>query len=349
MIRTATAIALVPFAAQAEVPQVLTDFAPVYSLTAQVMDGVGTPQSLLPAGAEPHDYDLSPGDAANLAGADLLVWVGPAMTPWLAEPVTTLAPEARQIVLLETSGWEPLETRGEAVHDHDDHEGHSDHEGHEGHSDHADHDEHDDHEGHDDHADHDEHDDHADHDSQEDHEDHAGHDHDHGPIDPHAWVDPDIAAIWVGQIASALGEMDPDNAATYTANAQATQANLAALGAEIEMMLEGVTGTYILPHDGYQYFEARFDLPAAGAIAGSDAHAPGPARIAALQDMVQSGEVTCILTDRETDPAWATLLIEGTDARTAMIDATAADYPLGPEAYGNMMRKLAQTMADCLR
>lgn len=36
---------------------------------------------------------------------------------------------------------------------------------------------------------------------------------------------------------------------------------------------------YLVPHDAYQYFEARIDRPVAGAISLSDGAAPSPTRI----------------------------------------------------------------------
>ena len=70
--------------ALAEVPKVLTDFAPVQSLVAQVMGDLGAPATLLPRGNDVHDFQLRPSQAADLAGADLLIWIGPQMTPCLA-------------------------------------------------------------------------------------------------------------------------------------------------------------------------------------------------------------------------------------------------------------------------
>ena len=58
------------------------------------MAGVGAPGVILPPGASPHGYALRPSEARMLQEADLVVWVGPALTPWLAEPIAALAPAA---------------------------------------------------------------------------------------------------------------------------------------------------------------------------------------------------------------------------------------------------------------
>src|SRR4028118_1451346 len=97
--------------AWAEVPAVLADTAPVHSLVAMVMGDLGAPALIVPPGASPHDASLSPSEAQALTQADLIVWTGPAMLPWMAETLAALAPKARALALLTTDGWEPLPRR----------------------------------------------------------------------------------------------------------------------------------------------------------------------------------------------------------------------------------------------
>ncbi|MDA0721465.1 MAG: zinc ABC transporter substrate-binding protein [Proteobacteria bacterium] len=315
MIRFLSLCALAPTAVFAEVPQVMTDFAPVHSLTAQVMGDLGVPDVLLPAGTDPHDYAMRPSDAANLGAADLVFWTGPSLTPWLSDLLDTLAPNAAQVALLDVTGWDTLPIRdiqqfvlraAEDDHGHDDHEDHED--------------EHDDH-GHDDHAD----------------------------FDPHAWLDPAVAQVWLAAIADQLSTADPDNAATYTANADAAIARLTTLDAELAAQLAPFAGlAYILPHDGYQYFEARYGLTAAGAIAGIDARTPGPAQVASLRDQMADSNIVCVFSDAEIGDRWATVVTEGTGARTAQIDGVGAGLDSGPALYEALLRRLADDFAACL-
>ena len=55
------------YAALADVPgRVATDITPVYSLVAQIMAGVGTPELIIQHGASPHHYQMKPSDAGSL-------------------------------------------------------------------------------------------------------------------------------------------------------------------------------------------------------------------------------------------------------------------------------------------
>lgn len=86
-------------AAKAEAPVVVTDIPVVQSLVASVMEGVGTPTSLVTGGAEPHDFQLRPSQARVLENADLLVWIGPEMTPWLERATESLHPKSALALL----------------------------------------------------------------------------------------------------------------------------------------------------------------------------------------------------------------------------------------------------------
>jgi zinc transport system substrate-binding protein len=310
MLRSTALFLILSTPAMAEVPQVMTDIAPIQSLVARVMQGVGTPDVLLPPGASPHDFSMRPSDAERLAAADLIIWVGHGLTPWLEDPVETLAPDAAKLELLDTTGWTTLQVRADpefAEEEHHDDEAEGDHD----------------------------------------------HNHAHSGVDPHAWLDPSNAAVFMTLIAQALATADPDNAAAYTANAAAAQGEMASLKAETLALLAPVAGgTYIVPHDGYQYFETAFGMPAAGAISLTDASTPGPARIAELQDKVASGAITCVLTDPQTSPEWTDVLRDGSIAKTAFVDPDGGSQAAGldrPEdLYPAIIRQIAAGMADCL-
>ncbi len=292
----------------AEVPKVMTDIAPIQSLVARVMQGVGTPDVLLPPGASPHDFAMRPSDADRLANADLIIWVGHGLTPWLEEPLGTLAPDAAKLELLDTTGWSMLQARADPEF-----------------------------------AEEELHDDEAE----------ASHDDDHSGVDPHAWLDPSNAAVFMTLTAQALAAADPDNAATYSANAQAAQGEMASLKAEtLALLAPFAGGTYIVPHDAYQYFEAAFGMPAAGAISLTDASTPGPSRVAELRGKVASGAITCVLTDPQTSPEWTEVLRDGSIANTAFVDPDGGSQAAGldrPEdLYPAIIRQIAAGLADCL-
>ncbi len=103
-------------------PVVATDIAPVQSIAARVMQGVGEPGLVIAPGASPHDYALRPSEARLLQSADVVVWVGPDLTPWLADPLDTLAPEAVRVTLDATPGVATLPIRADGPFEPDEHD-----------------------------------------------------------------------------------------------------------------------------------------------------------------------------------------------------------------------------------
>jgi len=315
-------------AAQADVPRVAVDIAPLHSIVASVMGSLGTPDLVVPPGASPHGYSMRPSEARALDRADVIVWVGPTLTPWLEGPVETLGAGAASISVLNVQGTFLLDIReGEnfAAHDHD--HGHEDEHG-DGHDD-----EHE--EGHaDDHGDghHDEHGDaHVDHGDE---------------IDPHAWLDPQNAAVWAGEIATNLSELDPENASTYAQNAQMFQQQMTALETELNASLSQVRGRpFVVFHDAYHYFEHRFEIEAVGSVSDSDATAPSAARVSALQATITDLGAVCALAEPQYNPGLLTAIGAAT---LGVIDPLGAEQKPGPELYPNVLRAIAGSLVDCL-
>nr|WP_026352578.1 zinc ABC transporter substrate-binding protein [Yoonia vestfoldensis] len=332
--------ALMGGTAFAEVPRVAVDIAPVHSLVARVMDGVGTPDLIVQSGASPHEYSLRPSEATALQEADLVFWVSPDLTPWLGDAIETLATNATVTELLEADGTIELEFREGALFEAHEEHAEGEHEGEE----HAE-GEHDDHEG-EEHAE----GEHHDHEGEEHAGEEAGHEgHDHGEHDPHAWLSPQNAATWLNVIAGQLSATDPDNAGAYFANAAAGRAEIDTLTAEVNAMLEPVRGArFIVFHDAYQYFESAFDFPASGAISVSDASDPSPARIAEIRARIADEGIDCVLAEPQFNAGLVATVLDGTEAGTGILDPLGSDLEPGPALYPQLIRNLATNLAECL-
>ncbi len=66
---------------------VLTSIKPIQMITTELTDGVTTPDVLLQNNASPHDYALRPSDVKKLAEADLFIWYGHDLEPFLEKVV----------------------------------------------------------------------------------------------------------------------------------------------------------------------------------------------------------------------------------------------------------------------
>lgn len=179
-------------------------------------------------------------------------------------------------------------------------------------------------------------------------EDHD-HDHDHGESDMHFWLDPANARLMVSHIATVLAEADPENAAAYDANAEAELLRLDALEAELRHKLAPLAGKpFLVFHDAYQYFEHRFGLDVAGTVTVSPEIMPGAARIDQLRSRVKELDATCVFAEPNFEPAIIGAIIEDTGARAGTLDPEGSALIEGPDLYPDLLRGLADGLADCL-
>jgi zinc transport system substrate-binding protein len=372
---TAALTALPAMAHAHDAPKVVASIQPLNAIATAVMDGVGDPTVLLPPGTSPHHAALRPSQAQALEDADVVFWIGPTLETFLERPLDSLAAGADAAPLITTAGIALLKVRegdGFEAHDHSHGDGHDDH----GHDDHA----HDDHghdhghdHAHDDHGHDDGHDhghDHAndDHGHDQGHE-HAHDDHDHGhdhahddhahdghghdgqrgdlwEMDAHIWLDPRNGVAIATAMAARLAAIDPAHASLYRANAEAFATRMSAVEAEIDALLAPVRDRrFIVFHDAYQYFEARFGMAAAGAITLSPETPPGAARIAEIRETVTSAGAVCAFSEPQFSAAIVASVLDGTDAGTAVMDPIGTG---GPGGYEAMLRANAEAVATCL-
>ena len=173
---------------------------------------------------------------------------------------------------------------------------------------------------------------------------------DHGGLlDPHLWLDPDNAVIWLGVIADALAEIDQANADVYSANADKAKDRLSAMTAEIERLLQPIGDRhYVVFHDAYQYFERRFGLHPLGAVRLGEADRPGPARIVEIKNAIAESGAVCIFAEPQFEPKLIATVIEGSDVKSGMLDPIGAGLQPGAGLYPALMLGLAENLRDCL-
>ena len=334
---------MVPFpAAAGGMDRIITSIKPVHSLVSAVMAGVGEPYLMMQGAASPHTFSLRPSDAVKLKNAQIIFLVDSSLEVPLVKPVQTLAEDARVVMLSGTKGLVLKKIRVGGTfeaHAHDRHE-----EGaHAGESDDAHRDDDDGTEAHHEHHEHEGH--HADHEARHEMDPHAT----ESPYDMHVWLDPENAGAMARKIATVLSETDPDNAAIYTANTRVLLHRLDELTARITADLAPVRNkSFIVLHDAYHYFEARFGLSAAGSITVGGEHATSAQRVKKLRNRVQELNAVCVFSEPQFDSRIVEVVTENTPSRIGVLDPLGAAIEAGPEAYFTLLQNLAASFKECL-
>lgn len=170
-----------------------------------------------------------------------------------------------------------------------------------------------------------------------------------GARNPHVWLDPRNARRIVAIAAATLAEIDPANATVYRANAARMERELTALEQELAAKLAPARGVpFIVYHDAYPYFEARFGLTTIGAFALSSATAPGARRIGELRARLVESGAACVFVEPQFEPAVVKAAVDGTGARIAVLDPLGAGLPVGAGMYAQLMRNLTDNLLACL-
>lgn len=302
---------LAPLPAMAEVPKVLATVAPLHSLTAAVMAGVGTPELLIPGSVSEHQYSLKPSDARKIEGADLVVWVGAPLESVLAGPMDSLADAQHRLTLSERAdlrflppragaAWEPHHLPGEEDHDDEEHE------------------------------------------AAEKAEAESG-------LDGHFWLDPQRAKQAAADIAERLSTMDPEHAATYAANLEGLDTQLDALDRDLAAKLAPVKDKpFIVLHDAYQYLQQRYDLSGVGAITVTPEAAPSAERLSTIRNRLKETQAVCVFAEPQAPQRLVDVVVEGSSARSSTLDPLGAGIAPGPDLYPALMRRIADRLAGCL-
>lgn len=304
----AGAFAASPVAA-AELKVVVTS-KPIHSLVASVMGTTGSPKLLVDGNASPHTYAMKPSDSRAVQDATVFFRVSEGLEPFTGKLTKSLPKSVRVVSLQDAPGLELRDRRkGGTFEAHTD--GKKSGHGH-------------------------------------------GHAHDHdaedtGGVDPHVWLDPANAQKMAAHVAVTLSAANPADAATYKANADALTGRLTALASEIEQDLAPVKGRpFVVFHDAYQYFEARFGLTAAGSITVSPDVQPSARRLTAIRQKIGKLGVTCVFAEPQFKSKLIDTVLEGTKARAGTLDPEGGLIPAGPDLYPTLMRGLATGLKDCL-
>jgi ABC-type Zn uptake system ZnuABC Zn-binding protein ZnuA len=177
----------------------------------------------------------------------------------------------------------------------------------------------------------------------------------YGRVDPHMWMVPDyVDRGYVAAIERAFSDADPDNAATYRANAEAYRQVLADLDAELVALFDSVPADrrkLVTSHDAYSYFAQRYGLEVVGTVIGvTTEEEPSAERLAALVDEIRAQDVPTVFLETTVNPD--VIRRVAADAGVAVGDPLYGDS-VGPEGSGaddyvGMMRANARAIVSGL-
>ena len=296
--------------AQPPAVRVVVTSKPIHALVAGVMQGVATPALLVDGTASPHSYAMKPSDAQKVHQADIFFRVSETLEPFTAKVMQSLPAGVERVTLAEAPGLRLLTRRSGGTFERHAHAAAGN--------------------------------------------GHVEHDHGATPApgegyDAHVWLDPANAGAMTQAIAAALARKLPGAADRFAGNAAAMIVRIDAMAGEIERDIAPVAERpFVVLHDAYQYFEARFGLNAVGSITLAPDVQPSARRLADLRAKVKSLAAVCVFAEPHLQQKVVSSVIEGSSARTGLLDPEGTTLDAGPELYFKLMRKLTVDIKACL-
>jgi len=136
----------------------------------------------------------------------------------------------------------------------------------------------------------------------EEHSEEEGEEHGHGGTDPHIWLDPKGAAIYVNRIAARVAAELPERAAEIESARDAGLAEIAALDEELRVgfaAIDASTRKIVTFHDAFGYFARAYEIEIVGVAVEAPGQEPSAKEIAALIDAIKAAGVTSVFSEAQ--------------------------------------------------
>lgn len=136
----------------------------------------------------------------------------------------------------------------------------------------------------------------------EEHSEEEGEEHGHGGTDPHIWLDPKGAAIYVNRIAARVAAELPERAAEIESARDAGLAEIASLDEELRVGFAAVEASarkIVTFHDAFGYFARAYEIEIVGVAVEAPGQEPSAKEIAALIDAIKAAGVTSVFSEAQ--------------------------------------------------
>jgi ABC-type Zn uptake system ZnuABC Zn-binding protein ZnuA len=129
---------------------------------------------------------------------------------------------------------------------------------------------------------------------------HKGHEHEHGKMDPHVWVDAVRMASAATAVAQHLSKVLPASSTGFEGRAKIISQRLAAL----QLVVEARRKTWssrpvVMFHDVAGYFGRRFDLPVLAVASGSSGHHLSARMMGEMSRRFAAANVAAVVVERD--------------------------------------------------
>lgn len=295
--------------------KVVTTLFPQYDFANQVGKDAVEVKMLLKPGVESHTYEPAPSDIIEINKADVFLYTGDEMEPWVSKILDSLDSD---VMIVDLSKNITLDKVEDHDHEHEDEEGDEDH-------------------------------------LHEDESEEAEHEEDHvHSYDPHIWTNPLNAKIMVEDIKAALSEVDKADKMTYENNAKEYLASLDQLDQDIREVVKQAKRDEVVfgGRFAFHYFFEEYGLDYVSAYDSCSSETEPSAKvIATIIDKVKEDQIPIIFYEEFANPKVAESIANATGAKTLLLhschNVSTDDYKNGA-TYLSLMYQNLENLKEAL-
>lgn len=182
---------------------------------------------------------------------------------------------------------------------------------------------------------------HADH----EHEEHEGHD--HGSVDPHIWIDPQLAAQMAEVVKEELSELRPEHQDEFEQNYQALKKRLSELDGQFQEMADAASRKeFIVSHAAFGYWE-RYGLEQVSIAGLSPTSEPSQKELKEIIETAKAHDTKYIVFEQNVTPRVAEVVQRELNAealRVHNLSVLTEEDIAKEENYFTLMEKNIQTL-----
>lgn len=271
---------------------ITTTFYPMYEFTKAIVGNHANVTMIIPAGSEPHDFEPTAKEVAQIAKGGMLIYSSPYMETWVKNLKPTLAES--KITAVNASAGIKFQSAAKTLATSS--------------------------------------------------SDVAEINEEKSQKDPHVWLDPVLAQKMVQNIADAIKQKDPQNAALYQKNATAYIKKLQKLAAAYNVLKKAQNKTFITSHAAFGYIAKQYGLTQIAVSGISDEADPSAQRIATLENYIKKYKVNAIFAESTASGKIAQSLAKSTNIKVYPINTlesvTAKEQQQGQNYFTLMYQNL---------
>jgi zinc/manganese transport system substrate-binding protein/manganese/iron transport system substrate-binding protein len=172
-----------------------------------------------------------------------------------------------------------------------------------------------------------------------------------GKVNPHLWLDPELAIGYVERIGEALVAVDPGGADAYRDTAAEARADLVELDAWAASRLAAIPTAerrIVAFHDALPYLARAYDIEVVGVVVDSPGQEPSAGEVATLIEEIRRTGVPAVVSEIQFDDRIAHSIADeaGATVVSDLYTDTLGDPPV--DTYDGLIRWVVERLAGAM-